>query len=102
MTRSLGILLTTPPDAGDLEAVIGLGEAALAGGRRVRIFVMYEGVRHLNDPRFLELADKGAEIAVCAHNAIERAIEQPPGVVWGGQYDLATMVAECDRFLAFN
>ncbi len=100
--RTLGILLTTSPESENTHTAIRLAEAALAQGVGVRVFVMCDGVYNLNQPEFMSLAQKGASIAVCAHNANERSVIEKPGVVWGGQYDLAANVSECDRFLSFN
>ena len=100
--KRLGILLTTSPESENTFTVIKLSESALASGKDVHIFLMCDGVYNINDPRFKELANNGAKVIVCAHNAIERKQERKDFVVWGSQYDNATIVKECDRFLAFN
>ncbi|MGR3310681.1 MAG: DsrE family protein [Candidatus Brocadiales bacterium] len=102
MSEKLGILLTTSTESENTHTVVKLVEAAIAAGKEVSIFLMCDGVYHINDPRFEELARKGAKVVVCAHNAIERKQERKDFVVWGSQYDNATIVKECDRFLAFN
>ncbi|ODS31776.1 MAG: DsrE/DsrF-like family protein [Candidatus Scalindua rubra] len=102
MIKKLGILLTTSTESENTHTVIKLTEAALNEGVEVHIFLMCDGVYHLNHERFVELAKQGARIVVCAHNAIERKEDKKDFVLWGSQYDLACMVKECDRFLAFN
>lgn len=102
MKEKLGILLTTSPENENTHTVIRLTEAALAAGTAVEMFLMCDGVYHLNDPRVAELSAKGAKVVVCAHNAIERNVERKDFVHWGSQYDLATLVKESDRFLSFN
>lgn len=102
MQKKLGILLTTSPESENTHTVIRLTEAALSAGVAVEMFLMCDGVYHLNDPRLAELSAKGAKVVVCAHNAIERKVERKDFVHWGSQHDLATLVKESDRFLSFN
>ena len=102
---TLGILLTTSPEHEDVHTVVRLTRAALAQGRGVRIFLMCDGIYNLELDAFRELAERGAEIAVCSHNAEERHIAEPDGVpnlTWGSQYDFALITAECERVIAFN
>lgn len=101
----LGILLTTSPEHEDVHTVIRLTHAALAQGRAVRIFLMCDGIYNLELNAFRELAERGAEIAVCSHNAGERHIPESEGIPnlrWGSQYDFALITAECERVVTFN
>ena len=102
MIKKLGILLTTSTESENTHTVVKLTEAAIVEGVEVQIFLMCDGVYNLNHEKFKELAEKGALVVVCAHNAIERNVGKKDFVLWGSQYDLACMVKECDRFLAFN
>ncbi len=102
MSKKLGILLTTSPESENTHTVIRLAGAALRAGIAVEIFLMCDGVYHLNEPRLAELSAEGARVVVCAHNAIERKVERKDFVHWGSQYDLATLVKDSDRFLSFN
>ncbi len=100
--KKLGILLTTSTESENTHTVVKLTEAAIEEGVEVHIFLMCDGVYHLNHEGFKGLAEKGAHVVVCAHNAIERKVGKKDFVFWGSQYDLACMVKDCDRFLAFN
>ncbi len=102
MIKKLGILLTTSTESANTHTVVKLTEAAINEGVEVDIFLMCDGVYHLNHEELKELVDKGARVVVCAHNAIERKVDKKDFALWGSQYDLACMVKECDRFLAFN
>ncbi len=102
MNEKLGILLTTSPESENTHTVIRLAETALAAGKQVEMFLMCDGVYHLNDPRLEELAKKGVKVAVCAQNCLERKVEKKPFAVWGSQYDLALLTKEADKFLSFN
>ncbi|MBI2955044.1 MAG: DsrE family protein [Chloroflexi bacterium] len=98
----LGILLTTTPESENTHTVVRLAEAALTAGKEVRIFLMCDGVHNTNDARFMSLIEKGAQISLCAYNADQRHVAQKDQVLWGSQYDLAGIVEESDRFIAFN
>lgn len=102
MKGKLGILLATSPESENTHTVVRLTETALTAGVMVEMFLMCDGVYHLQDPRLAELAAKGAKVVVCAHNAVERNVERKDFVHWGSQYDLASLVNDSDRFLSFN
>jgi len=105
MKETLGILLTTSPDHEDGHTVRRIVEAARARGVEVRLFVMCDGVYHLLDPAFHELARSGVSIVCCGQDATKRhlaPIEEVPNLRWGSQYDFARITAECDRILAFD
>ena len=102
MIKKLGILLTTSTESENTHTVVKLTEAAINEGMEVDIFLMCDGAYHLNHEELKGLAGKGARVVVCAHNAIERKVDKKDFALWGSQYDLACMVKECDRFLAFN
>lgn len=102
MSEKLGILLTTSPENENTHTVVRLAETALAEGKQVEIYLMCDGVYHLNDSRLEELPKKGAKVVVCAHNCLERKVERKPFVLWGSQYDLAVLIKESYRFLSFN
>jgi sulfur relay (sulfurtransferase) complex TusBCD TusD component (DsrE family) len=100
--RKLGILLTTSPEDENTHTAVKLAQAALARGWRVEIFLMCDGVYNAQREEFLALGDQGARLSLCALNAQQRYVPLVEGILFGGQYDLATIVAGCDRFLAFN
>jgi len=84
----------------DARTVRKLAEAALAQGHQVDIFLMDDGVYQA--AALADLAGKGANLAVCAHNCSQRTVERVEGVLWGSQYDWAETVAEADRVLVFG
>lgn len=105
-----GMLLTTSPESWNSEIVINLAGAVLEAGHEVELFLMDDGVYNVVagnsiSPRFAELMTKGASLALCAHTAEERGVEKEDcleGVSFAGQYELACMVNETDRFLTFG
>ncbi len=100
--KKLGFMLTTGMESEDAHTVVKLAEAALEEGLEVSIFLMCDGIYHLISEPLNALVDKGAELSLCAHNAEQRKAEKKGTILFGSQYDLANIVAESDRFLAFN
>jgi len=98
----LGILLTTSPENENTNTVIFMSLAARKLGHEVSIFLMYDGVYNINKKEFLELADKGVNIAVCALNVEQRKIGRAEGVLFGSQYDHACIANDVDRFISFG
>ena len=106
----LGMLLTTSPENQNSEIVLNLSSATLEAGHKVEIFFMDDGVYNAArgnsiSSRFAELITKGASLALCGHTAEVRGVEKEDclqGVKYAGQYELACMVNETDRFLTFG
>ncbi len=96
----LGILLTTGIESENLHTARRLTEAALAAGHEVSLFLMDEGVyvqEHL-----LSLTEKGAQLAICGHNARERSLPLVEKIDFGSQYDWAEVVHNADRVIALG
>jgi len=100
--RKLGILLTTSPEDESTHTVLKLAQAALAAACELEIFLMCDGVYNAQREDFLALVGQGARLSLCALNAQQRSLPRVEGMLFAGQYHLAQIVAECDRFLAFN
>jgi sulfur relay (sulfurtransferase) complex TusBCD TusD component (DsrE family) len=98
----IGILVTSSPESENSRTLIQISEAAINMGQKVRIFLMCDGVYHILYDNFLSLVDKGADVTLCAQNAMERGLEKKPGILFGSQYDLANIMAESDSFLALT
>jgi len=98
----LGILLTTSPENENTNTVIEISKAAREEGHEVSIFLMYDGVYNVNKKEFVELIDKGVDIAVCAFNAEQRKIARVEGILFGSQYDHACIASNVDRFISFG
>ena len=96
------ILVTSSPESENRRTLIKISEAAISIGQQVRIFLMCDGVYHILHEDFLSLVKIGAEVTLCAQNALERRLDKKPGVNFGSQYDLAGMVARSDSFLALT
>ncbi len=98
----LGILLTTSPENENTHTVIAMSRAARELGHEVSIFLMYDGVCNVNKKEFVELVNKGVNIAVCAFNCEQRKVGRVEGVLFGSQYDNASIASEVDRFISFG
>lgn len=98
----LGILLTTSPENENTHTVIAISKAARLQGHDVSIFLMYDGVYNIHKKEFVELVDKGVNIAVCTLNVEQRKLSRMDGVLFGSQYDHACIASEVDRFVSFG
>ena len=115
----IGILLCSSPESQDGHTVGRLAEGLLAGGHQLSVFLMDDGVYHAarhagpaapGKPGYsaLDLAgliERGAKVALCAVTAKARGVAESqlyPAVEWSSQYELAQIVKESDRFLAFG
>lgn len=99
--KKLAFLVMTGPDSQDIYNVIGLAEAALEKGIGVDIFLMHRGVLNAVVPGLDALADKGAAVTVCAHNAGELKAHRNEKFNYGSQFDHANIVNGATRYLAF-
>lgn len=99
--KSIGFLLFNGPDSADSGTVSGLSNAALKRGLDVQIFMMHEAVLNSTNEEFLRLADSGAKITVCSHNAEQRNVDRTEKFNYGSQYDHANMIMSVDKYLSF-
>jgi predicted peroxiredoxin len=103
--KKLGILLSTGPDAPvNVETAIGLGDAALAGGADLYLYLIDDGVRALADPRIRTLPARGAKLFVCAYGCQKRRIplEDAADLSYCGLVVLTDLLNGTDRFVALN
>ena len=98
----LGILLTTSPENENTHTVISISRAARDQGHEVSIFLMYDGIYNIHRKEFVELVEKGVNIAVCALNAEQRRVSRVEGILFGSRYDHACIASEVDRFISFG
>jgi sulfur relay (sulfurtransferase) complex TusBCD TusD component (DsrE family) len=105
-----GMLLTTSGENQNSEVLIKLAMAAIEAGHEIELFFMDDGVYNVMtgnkiSRRFAELIAKGASLSLCGHTAEVRGVEKEgcvEGVSFAGQYELACMVNETDRFVMFG
>ena len=102
--KKLGILLSTAPAHPNLETAIGLGEAALARGADLYLYLIDDGVRALADPRLRALPARGARLFACAYGCQKRRLplEDDPAITYCGLVVLTDIVNATDRFIALN
>ena len=98
----IGFMISTSPESEDAHTLYQLAREALEAGKTVAIFMMCDGNYLSRDERFAALADAGAKLYLCAMNSLKRKIESVDKVIPGSQYDLAQIVADCRKFIAFN
>ena len=102
--KKLGILLSTAPEHPNLETAIGLGEAALARGADLYLYLIDDGVLALAEPRLRALPARGARLFVCAYGCQKRRLplEDDPSITYCGLVVLTDIVNATDRFVALN
>ena len=96
----LGIMLSSGPESEDFHTVSKISEAALSQGHGVRLFLMGDGVFQIS--RLKQLAEQGAAISLCSHNAHLRGVSRVDYVLFGNQKDWADIVRESDRVMVFG
>ena len=122
----IGVLLCSSPESQDGHTIGRLADGLLAAGHSVSLFLMDDGVYHAtrhatghaSKPAtgpaggggysalgLSRLLERGATVALCAVTARARGLgeaELDPRVGLSSQYELAQIVKEADRFLAFG
>jgi len=96
----LGILITTDKQ---LDAVLGITNAALSKGHTVTLFNMDDGTKLLGNPSFSALCKtQGVTVSFCDHSAkhINVATDGLPSeMVCGSQFDNANMNHDSDKVI---
>jgi sulfur relay (sulfurtransferase) complex TusBCD TusD component (DsrE family) len=100
---SLGLLLSTGPENPNLDAAIGLSNAALKAGKDVYMYLIDEGVLTVDDPRFEPLRASGLKLFACAYGAQQHGVaRKDEKATYCGLVVLSNIVSSCDRFIALN
>ncbi|UCE18540.1 MAG: DsrE family protein [Gemmatimonadota bacterium] len=100
--KKLGILLSTSPERPDLQTVVKLSQAAVSQGVEVYLYLLDDGILHLNHPGIDELLAGGVKLFCCAYAAQKRNIPRSDKAVFGGLFVLLNLLNTCDQFIAFN
>lgn len=104
-SRRLGLLLSTPPSHPSVETVAQLAQAALRKGIDVYLYLIDEGVKTVEDQRYLTLIDAGVKMSVCAYGCQQYGVlttNIDSRVSLSGLVVLSGIIDGCDRFLAFT
>ena len=103
--KKFGVMLSTGPERPtNLDAAVGLSEAALMRGARLYLYLIDDGVRALDDARVRALPDRGARLFVCAYGCQKRRLplEHADRVTYCGLVVLTDLINGTDRFVALN
>ena len=103
--RKLGVLLSTPPKDPSVRTIARLCSEAQHRNTDVYLYLIDDGVKSLNDPRFHELSQAGAKFFVCAYGCQKHGVSTDglaPEITLCGLVVLSNMINGCDRFVAFN
>jgi sulfur relay (sulfurtransferase) complex TusBCD TusD component (DsrE family) len=105
VNKKFGVMLSTGPERPtNLDAAVGLAEAALARGAHLYLYLIDDGVRAMDDPRLSALADRGAKLFVCAYGCQKRGVplRDADRVTYCGLVVLTDLINGTDRFVALN
>ncbi len=97
----LAILLSTPPESGDLEVVKGIIHSGLKKGLSIYLYLVDDGVQCIEDKTLVDMTDKGLKLYVCAYGAQKRGISPSNVATFGGLAVLSELIKSCDRFIGF-
>jgi peroxiredoxin family protein len=99
-TEVLGIMVTKYEN---LDHLAGIVKAARATGKTVKLFLTDEGVKFTSDAGFVNLVKgDGVELSCCEHNCeLLGILDKTEGIIYGSQYDNATMLHNSERVLVF-
>jgi predicted peroxiredoxin len=103
--KKFGMLLSTGPEhATNLEAAVGLSEAALTRGADLYLYLIDDGVRALDDARVRALSDRGVKLFVCAYGCQKRRLPlaHADRVTYCGLVVLTDLINATERFVALN
>ena len=93
-----------PEDATNLDAAVGLSQAALARGANLYLYLIDDGVRALDDARVRALPERGAKLFVCAYGCQKRRVplDHADLVTYCGLVVLTDLINATERFIALN
>jgi sulfur relay (sulfurtransferase) complex TusBCD TusD component (DsrE family) len=103
--KKLGLLLSTDQTHPHAETVYQLSKTALENKVDTYLYLIDEGVKNLEDPRFIGLASEGLKLFVCAYGCQQHQVSTDgygKEITFCGLVILSNIIDGCDRFLAFN
>ena len=100
--RKLGLMVSTGPDHPNLRTALGLGDAALARGADVYLYLIDDAVAAVEDARVQALAGRGLKLFVCAYGCQKRRLPLSDRATNCCHVVLTDQINGTERFLALN
>ncbi|HIE66071.1 MAG: DsrE family protein [Nitrospira sp.] len=97
--KKLGIILSTPPEEKNLALVVSLATEARRQGIGVYLYLIDDGVKHIDHPEMTRLKETGVKLFLCAYGAQRRSIPPSDKAAFGGLVVLSDLIKGCDRFI---
>ncbi|MFQ5580222.1 MAG: DsrE family protein [Nitrospiria bacterium] len=97
--KKLGIILSTPPEENNLSVVISLAEEACRQSVHIYLYLIDDGVKHIDLPEIQILKEAGVKLSLCAYSAQRRSIPSSDKAVFGGLVVLSDLIKGCDRLI---
>jgi sulfur relay (sulfurtransferase) complex TusBCD TusD component (DsrE family) len=93
-------MLASGAEPRDAELAAGILRAARGRGHRARLFLLGDGVAHLD--LGVKLAAEGVAVSLCEADAAARGVHKTgqPGVYFGSLYDWARLSEDADRVVS--
>ncbi len=97
---NLAVMLSSGDDPRDADLAAGLLRVARARNHRARLFLVGDGVAHVD--LGVALAADGVEVSLCEADAAMRGVHKTgqPGVFFGSLYDWARLAEDADRVIS--
>jgi sulfur relay (sulfurtransferase) complex TusBCD TusD component (DsrE family) len=100
--KKLGVMVSTSPAHANLDTALRLGEAALARGADVYLYLIDDAVAAVEEGRVQRLADRGLRLFVCAYGCQKRGLPLSDRATNCGLVVLADLLNATDRFVSLN
>ncbi len=100
--KKLGLMVSTGPEHANLDAALGLGEAAMNRGADVYLYLIDDAVRAVEEARVQRLAGRGLRLFVCAYGCQKRGLPLSDKATNCGLVVLTDVLNGTDRFVALN
>jgi tRNA 2-thiouridine synthesizing protein D len=96
------LIMASNPYSADFNTLIKFARAGLKRNDKVSIFFMANGTYCLLHDDVKKLAEEGAKIYYCAHNANQRKIEPQPWAESSSMYGLSKLISENEKVISLS
>ena len=95
-------IMVSNPYSNDFNSLVKFAEASLSIGHETNIFFMGNGLHSIVREEIKALAEKGAKLYYCAHNAEQRKIKPESWAESSSMYGISKLISEVDKVLIFD
>jgi len=95
-------IMVSNPYSNDFNSLVKFANASLSRGHETAIFFIGNGLYSIVRDEIKNIAEKGAKIYYCAHNAEQRKIKPESWAESSSMYGLSKLISEFDKVLIFD